>query len=55
MIESSADSMFVWNSSGIIDMINPAVTKTFGDTPEQLLGESLVSLLAPDQAEPNGQ
>jgi PAS domain S-box-containing protein len=36
-------------------MINPAVTKRFGYTPEQLLGQPLVSLLTTEQSEKIGQ
>jgi PAS domain S-box-containing protein len=54
IVDSSADSIICMSSTGVIDQINPAVTKTFGYTPEQLLGQLLFSLLTPDQAEPIG-
>jgi PAS domain S-box-containing protein len=51
IIDSSADCIVCMSPSGVIDMINPAVTHAFGYTPEQLLGQCLVSLLAADQAD----
>jgi PAS domain S-box-containing protein len=54
IIDSSADSIICMGPTGVIDMINPAVTKVFGYTPEQLLGQLLLSLLTQDQTEKVG-
>jgi PAS domain S-box-containing protein len=54
IIDSSADCIICLGPTGVIDMINPAVTRAFGYTPEQLLGQLLVSLLTADQTEKIG-
>jgi PAS domain S-box-containing protein len=51
MIDSSVDCIICMGPTGVIDLINPAVIGALGYTPEHLLGQLLLQLLAPDQAE----
>jgi guanylate cyclase len=51
IIDTSLDCVICTNQSGLVDMINPAVTKTFGFSPEQLLGQSIVSLMPGEHGE----
>jgi PAS domain S-box-containing protein len=51
IIDTSLDSVICTNMNGTIDLINPAVTKTFGFCPEQLLGQSLSSLMPGEHGE----
>ena len=45
------DAILCLSCAGIIEMVNPAVTKLLGFTPEQLLGQSGQSIFAPDSVE----
>jgi len=47
IVETAVDGIVVINERGIIESVNPAVTKMFGYTPEQLLGQN-VKMLMPD-------
>jgi PAS domain S-box-containing protein len=51
IIQYSADGIICMGPTGLIDLINPAVTSILGYQPEQLLGQPLASLLVPAQAE----
>jgi guanylate cyclase len=51
ILDTSLDCVICTNANGTIDLINPAVTKTFGFGPEQLLGQSLSSLMPGEQGE----
>ena len=46
------DAIVCLSCAGIIEMVNPAVTKLLGFTPEQLLGQSGQSIFSPEVAEP---
>ena len=45
VINSSPDAIFALSSELTIEVMNPAASTTFGYTPEQLLGQSLVTLI----------
>lgn len=47
ILEAAVDGIVVINERGIIESVNPAVTKLFGYTPDQLLGQN-VKMLMPD-------
>ena len=47
IVDTAVDGIVVINERGVIESINPAVTKMFGYTPEQLLGQN-VKMLMPD-------
>ena len=47
IVETAVDGIVVINDRGIIESVNPAVTRMFGYGPEQLLGQN-VKLLMPD-------
>jgi PAS domain S-box-containing protein len=49
IIHHSADGIVCMGPTGLIDLINPAVTSVLGFQPEQLLGQPLNSLLVPAQ------
>jgi PAS domain S-box-containing protein len=51
IIDASLDSVICTNANGTIDLINPAVTKGFGFSPEQLLGQTLSSLMPGEHGE----
>jgi guanylate cyclase len=51
IIDTSLDCVICTNPSGLVDLINPTVTKTFGFNPEQLLGQSLASLMPGEHGE----
>jgi PAS domain S-box-containing protein len=51
IIDTSLDCVIFTTAVGLVDMINPSVTKTFGFSPEQLLGQSIASLMTGDNAE----
>jgi PAS domain S-box-containing protein len=51
IIQNSADGIVCMGPTGLIDLINPAVTSILGYQPEQLLGQPLASLLVPAQAD----
>ncbi|KAK8842310.1 hypothetical protein M9Y10_025887 [Tritrichomonas musculus] len=44
IIFNSTDSVVFIGTNGIVDILNPSVTKTFGFTPEQLLGQSVLTI-----------
>ncbi|OHT07050.1 guanylate cyclase [Tritrichomonas foetus] len=46
VIFNSDDSIICLSKAGIIEIVNPAVTKLLGFTPEQLLGQPTTTLLA---------
>ena len=45
VINSSPDAVFALSSDFTIELMNPAASTIFGYTPEQLLGQSLVTLI----------
>ena len=47
IVDTAVDGIVVINERGIIESVNPAVTKMFGYTPDQLLGQN-VKMLMPD-------
>ena len=47
IVDTAVDGIVVINERGIIESVNPAVTKIFGYAPEQLIGHN-VNLLMPD-------
>ena len=47
IVDTAVDGIVVINERGIIESLNPAVTRMFGYTPDQLLGQN-VKLLMPD-------
>ena len=47
IVDTAVDGIVVINDRGIIESVNPAVTRMFGYAPEQLLGQN-VKLLMPD-------
>ncbi len=47
IVETAVDGIVVINERGIIESVNPAVTKMFGYTPDQMLGHN-VKMLMPD-------
>ena len=47
ILEAAVDGIVVINERGIIESVNPAVTKLFGYTPDRLLGQN-VKMLMPD-------
>ncbi len=47
IVDTAVDGIVVINNRGIIESVNPAVTRMFGYRPEQLLGQN-VKLLMPD-------
>ncbi|MBX3124863.1 MAG: PAS domain S-box protein [Nitrospira sp.] len=47
ILEAAVDGIVVINERGIIESVNPAVTKLFGYTPDRLLGQN-VNMLMPD-------
>ena len=47
IVDTAVDGIVVINNRGIIESVNPAVTRMFGYAPEQLLGQN-VKLLMPD-------
>ena len=51
VIYNSDDAVLCLGRTGIIEIVNPAVTKLFGFTPEQLLGQQFSTILAPESAE----
>jgi PAS domain S-box-containing protein len=51
IIDTSLDCVICTNAAGIVDMINPAVTRSFGYSPEQLLGQSIASLIPGESGE----
>jgi PAS domain S-box-containing protein len=51
IIDTSLDCLIFTTPAGLVDMINPTVTKTFGFSPEQLLGQSIASLMSGEHAE----
>ena len=50
ILEAAVDGIVVINERGIIESVNPAVTKLFGYTPDRLLGQN-VKMLMPDPYE----
>ncbi|KAK8852645.1 hypothetical protein M9Y10_017633 [Tritrichomonas musculus] len=44
IIFNSTDSVFFLGTNGIVDILNPSVTTMFGYTPEQLLGQSVLTI-----------
>jgi len=49
ILHNANDCIFSLSLNGVIETLNPSVTKTFGYTPEQLLGQSILSLISEDQ------
>ncbi|MCW5800265.1 MAG: Histidine kinase [Nitrospira sp.] len=47
IVDTAVDGIVVINERGVIESVNPAVTKMFGYTPGQLLGQN-VKMLMPD-------
>ncbi len=47
IVDTAVDGIVVINERGIIESVNPAVTRIFGYRPEQLLGQN-VKMLMPD-------
>ncbi|OHT03849.1 Adenylate and Guanylate cyclase catalytic domain containing protein [Tritrichomonas foetus] len=48
VIHHSKDTIVCLNPTGVIEITNPALTKTFGFTPEQLLGQSIETIFSLD-------
>ncbi|OHT07667.1 Adenylate and Guanylate cyclase catalytic domain containing protein [Tritrichomonas foetus] len=48
IIYNSASSVLCTEMNGIVEMINPAVSATLGFSPEQLLGQSIISVIHDD-------
>ncbi|OHS99621.1 Adenylate and Guanylate cyclase catalytic domain containing protein [Tritrichomonas foetus] len=46
IMHSSNDAIICCDYKGVIEIVNPAVSSTFGYTPDQLLGQSLLILLS---------
>lgn len=49
IIHNTADSVLCVDSNFVIEIMNPAVTHTFGYSPEQMLGQSVLNLF-PEEA-----
>ena len=47
IIDTAVDSIIVIDARGLIESVNPAVTKLFGYPPEELLGRNLNMLMPP--------
>ncbi|KAK8850300.1 hypothetical protein M9Y10_018429 [Tritrichomonas musculus] len=50
VLHNSSDAMMCVNLTGVVEMVNPAVTATLGFTPEQVLGQPIMSFFHPDDA-----
>lgn len=48
IIFNSTDSVLFLGTNGVVDILNPSVTTMFGYTPEQLLGQSVVTVFDED-------
>ncbi|OHS94946.1 hypothetical protein TRFO_38870 [Tritrichomonas foetus] len=48
IVHSSKDAIVCIDIKGIIDIVNPAVSNLVGFTPEQLLGQPILTFIAPD-------
>ena len=48
MFELSSDAVVIISQNGVIESLNPAVTKLFGYPPEQILGQNIEILLSID-------
>jgi PAS domain S-box-containing protein len=51
VIDASLDCVICTNANGVVDLMNPSVTKAFGFSPEQLLGQSIASLMPGEHGE----
>lgn len=51
IIHKSEDATFIVSSNGDVEMVNPAITSVLGFTPEQVLGQSILSLFTEEVAE----
>ncbi|OHS95919.1 Adenylate and Guanylate cyclase catalytic domain containing protein [Tritrichomonas foetus] len=51
VLHNSSDAMLCVSLVGVIEMVNPAVTSTLGFTPEQILGQSVISFFEEQDAE----
>lgn len=51
VIHNSNDGILCVNIAGTVDTVNPAVTKTLGYTPEQLLGQHFIILVEKEDQE----
>ncbi|OHT16587.1 Adenylate and Guanylate cyclase catalytic domain containing protein [Tritrichomonas foetus] len=49
IIYNSSDSVLIIGNNGVVDIINPAVSKAFGFTPEQLLGQPISTMFDTDE------
>ncbi|OHT12545.1 Adenylate and Guanylate cyclase catalytic domain containing protein [Tritrichomonas foetus] len=51
ILHNSTDAMLCVSLDGVVEMVNPAVTDTLGFTPEQVLGQPIVTLFPDDDAD----
>jgi PAS domain S-box-containing protein len=51
IITASSDCIIFTTAAGLVDLLNPSVTKLLGYSPEQLLGQSITSLMSSEDAD----
>ncbi len=49
IVNAVVDAIVTFDADGIIRSVNPGVQRTFGYRPDQLIGQKLLTLAAPDQ------
>lgn len=55
IIDNAVDGIITINERGIIEMINPAVTRLFGYYSEELIGENVKKLMLPEDGQAHDQ